>query len=33
MFIVHEFFDALPVHVFQRDEGGFREVRVDRNPS
>lgn len=29
MVIAHEFFDALPVHVFQKIESGFREVLVD----
>ncbi|MBW0465937.1 hypothetical protein O181_005652 [Austropuccinia psidii MF-1] len=29
MIIAHEFFDALPVHIFQKTEMGFREVMVD----
>ncbi|CAH7686189.1 S-adenosyl-L-methionine-dependent methyltransferase [Phakopsora pachyrhizi] len=29
MVIAHEFFDALPIHIFQKTEKGFREVLVD----
>ncbi|KAH9812427.1 S-adenosyl-L-methionine-dependent methyltransferase [Melampsora americana] len=29
MIIAHEFFDALPIHVFQKTEKGFREILVD----
>jgi NADH dehydrogenase [ubiquinone] 1 alpha subcomplex assembly factor 7 len=33
MLLAHEFFDALPIHILQRSQDGFREVRVARNPS
>lgn len=33
MAIAHEFFDALPIHILQRTDDGFREVRVAKNPS
>lgn len=29
MIIAHEFFDALPIHVFQKTDKGFREILVD----
>ncbi|OAV98294.1 hypothetical protein PTTG_00338 [Puccinia triticina 1-1 BBBD Race 1] len=31
MVIAHEFFDALPVHIFQKTAMGFREVMIDLN--
>ncbi|KAA1095671.1 hypothetical protein PGTUg99_021603 [Puccinia graminis f. sp. tritici] len=31
MVIAHEFFDALPVHIFQKTPRGFREVMIDIN--
>ncbi|XP_045468457.1 protein arginine methyltransferase NDUFAF7, mitochondrial [Harmonia axyridis] len=31
IFIAHEFFDALPIHKFQKTENGYREVLVDND--
>ena len=29
MLVAHEFFDALPIHIFEKVKDGFREVLVD----
>ncbi|KAL1405195.1 hypothetical protein Q8F55_008820 [Vanrija albida] len=31
--IAHEFFDAMPIHILQRTDEGFREVKVGKNAS
>ncbi|XP_072512698.1 protein arginine methyltransferase NDUFAF7, mitochondrial isoform X2 [Salminus brasiliensis] len=32
IFLAHEFFDALPIHKFQKTEKGWREVMIDIDP-
>lgn len=32
LLVAHEFFDALPIHKFQKTEKGFREVLIDIQP-
>ncbi|XP_007255499.3 protein arginine methyltransferase NDUFAF7, mitochondrial [Astyanax mexicanus] len=32
IFLAHEFFDALPIHKFQKTEKGWREIMVDIDP-
>lgn len=32
MIVAHEFFDALPIHAFEKKHSGFREVFVDLDP-
>ena len=29
LFLAHEFFDALPAHLFRKDDGKWREVRPE----
>lgn len=33
LLIAHEFFDALPVHKFERTKDGYREVLIDMEPN
>ncbi|KAK4684003.1 NADH dehydrogenase [ubiquinone] 1 alpha subcomplex assembly factor 7, partial [Tremellales sp. Uapishka_1] len=33
MVIAHEFFDAMPINLFEKTDEGFREVYVDADPS
>lgn len=33
MLVAHEFFDALPIHKFQKTEIGYREILIDIDPS
>lgn len=33
LLVAHEFFDALPVHKFQKTKDGYREILIDIDPS
>ncbi|KIR81893.1 hypothetical protein I306_01204 [Cryptococcus gattii EJB2] len=33
LFVAHEFFDAMPINVFEKTDMGWREVLIDRDPS
>lgn len=33
IFLAHEFFDALPIHKFQKADGKWREILIDIDPS
>lgn len=33
IFLAHEFFDALPIHKFQKVDGKWREILIDIDPS